>query len=80
MLDKVVDKVVSECNRAIKDSGKIQHQTSRCVKEVFEGLDPLNIDDITIPFSLDTIKGLCGDTNPCSGILSAICACFNKTR
>jgi len=64
VLDRLIDKVVNESNEEIKESG----------------LDPLSIDDITIPFNLDKIANACGSSNnPLMGILSAFCACLSKT-
>ena len=58
----MIDKIVKESNEEIQENG----------------LDPLTIDDITIPFGLDQIANVFG-TNPMFGFLAACCACLSNT-
>ena len=60
VLDGLIDKVVSACNEQLQGSG----------------LDPLTIEDIAIPFSLEKMAGACG---PLGGLLSLLCSCLAKS-
>ena len=60
VLDDLIDKVVSACNDQMQKAG----------------LDPLTIEDIAIPFSLDQMSGSCG---PLGGLLSIVCSCLSKS-
>ena len=60
VLDELIDKVAAACNEKIQSSG----------------LDPLVIEDIAIPFSLEKMSEACG---PLGGLMSAICSCLAKT-
>ena len=60
VLDGLIDKVVSACNQQIQGSS----------------LDPLIIEDIAIPFSLEKVTGSCG---PLGGLLSLFCSCLGKS-
>jgi len=61
VLDKLIDKAVLKINEAIKSSD----------------LDPLPFDDITIPFNLDKLSGMCSNnSNP---LVALLCACLSKT-
>ena len=60
VLDELIDKVAAACNEKIQSSG----------------LDPLVIEDIAIPFSLEKMSEAFG---PLGGLMSAICSCLAKT-
>ena len=80
VVDRIIDRVAAECNNAIKDSGKYSraiHIKRFCHLAHNPGLDPIVIEDIEIPFSLDAMAGVCGDKIPFLGVL---CACLNKAK
>ena len=52
--------MVSACNEKLESSG----------------LDPLTIEDIAIPFSLEKMAGACG---PLGGLVSLLCSCLAKS-
>ena len=56
VLDELIDKVAAACNEGIQSSG----------------LDPLVIEDIAIPFSLEKMSGA-------FSALACICSCLAKT-
>ena len=60
VLDELIDKVAAACNEKIQSSG----------------LDPLVIEDIAIPFSLEKMSEAFG---PLGGLMSLICSCLAKT-
>jgi len=60
VLDELIDKVATACNEKIQSSG----------------LDPLIIEDIAIPFSLEKMSEAFG---PLGGLMSALCSCLAKT-
>jgi len=68
VLDSVVDKLIISCMEAIKEAG----------------LDPLPIPDITVPYSLDKMSGVCApflkdSKSPAAQLLGGLFSCLAKT-
>jgi len=61
VLDKLIDKVVKECNETINE----------------KGLDPVSITDITIPFNFDKMAGVCGNIPGLSLICGCMAKAIN---
>jgi hypothetical protein len=67
VLDSLIDKVLEACRSSMTDAG----------------IDPLPMDDITIPYSLDKMTGACASfikrkDSPLGELLLALCACVAK--
>ena len=68
VLDNLINKVLEACKSSMTDAG----------------IDPLPIDDITIPYSLDKMTGACApflkNKNSALGeLMLALCTCVAKT-